>query len=222
MQLMPATSKSLGVTDPYDPEQNIEGGAKYLGKLLKQYDGDTEKALWAYNAGPGNVAKGRKPSETQAYIKNVMGIYNKLKANRPAQTAGQSRTVQEMPMYFNPTNGKFITRNGFDRLMKARGMSEEELHQALKAEGYKPNESIINAYRQPDNSAQTVQGAVPPVTSSDISTSVELPALSSDIDWRPSYQIMNYGQALSAPTILDTINHATKADERAGIANLNG
>lgn len=75
MQLMPETAAGLGVTDPFDPEQNIRGGARYLKQQLDEF-GTEELALAAYNAGPHNVRKhgGVPPfAETQAYVRKILG-----------------------------------------------------------------------------------------------------------------------------------------------------
>lgn len=75
MQLMPSTARELGVTDPFDIDQNIRGGAQYLRNMLDQFDGDLHLALSAYNAGPGTVARyaGNVPyAETQAYVQRVI------------------------------------------------------------------------------------------------------------------------------------------------------
>ena len=73
MQLMPDTARGLGVEDPFDPEQNIMGGAKCIASKLKEYNGDVKLALAAYNAGSGTVRRvGGIPSQCRSYIKKVL------------------------------------------------------------------------------------------------------------------------------------------------------
>ncbi len=78
MQLMPATARDLGVADPFDPAANLDGGSRYLSALVARYDGDLTRALAAYNAGMGAVARhgGVPPyAETRRYVRKVLGLY---------------------------------------------------------------------------------------------------------------------------------------------------
>ncbi|HEY5349229.1 MAG TPA: lytic transglycosylase domain-containing protein [Candidatus Lustribacter sp.] len=86
MQLMPGTAASLGVSDVYDPEQNVSGGTRYLRGLLDRFNGDVPKAVAAYNAGPGAVQKygGIPPfPETQHYVHDVLASYSKYRTRPP-------------------------------------------------------------------------------------------------------------------------------------------
>jgi soluble lytic murein transglycosylase-like protein len=79
MQLMPDTAGDMGVINPFDPKQNIDGGAKYLKQLLVKYGGDLAQALGAYNAGPGTVDQaGGVPTirETRDYVNAIMKKMN--------------------------------------------------------------------------------------------------------------------------------------------------
>lgn len=103
-QLMPATARSLGV-NPYDPRQNLEGGAKYLRQQLDRFGGDYTKALAAYNAGPGAVQKygGVPPfAETQAYVKAILGGKTPTSARAPAPSPS--------PAASGPSRGQIIAQ----------------------------------------------------------------------------------------------------------------
>jgi soluble lytic murein transglycosylase-like protein len=79
MQLMPSTATAMGVRNPFSPEQNIEGGTKYLRYLLERFDGNLKLVLAAYNSGPTRVEKyGAIPPimETRRYVKKIFKLYN--------------------------------------------------------------------------------------------------------------------------------------------------
>ncbi|HEV7495143.1 lytic transglycosylase domain-containing protein [Baekduia sp.] len=101
-QLMPGTASSLGV-DPSDPAQAIEGGAKYLKQQLDRFGGDPSKALAAYNAGPGAVAKygGVPPyAETQNYVQKVLGYA----AEYEGTAATTAATTSAVPVTTTPVS----------------------------------------------------------------------------------------------------------------------
>jgi soluble lytic murein transglycosylase-like protein len=85
MQLMPETARRYGVSNSFDPEQNITGGARYLRDLVERYQNDLELVLAAYNAGPDAVDRqgGRIPPfrETLEYVPRVLAIYHRLLGN---------------------------------------------------------------------------------------------------------------------------------------------
>lgn len=91
-QLMPGTASTLGVSNPLNPSESIEGGARYLGQLMTQFGGNTAEALAAYNAGPGAVQQygGIPPyAETQSYVSSVLGYAESYRQSHPAISTGE-------------------------------------------------------------------------------------------------------------------------------------
>jgi soluble lytic murein transglycosylase-like protein len=90
MQLMPQTASQLGVSNAFDPQANVQGGARYLRELLERYNFDLIKALAAYNAGPQRVEQynGVPPyHETKAYVARIVRDFNKKKLAAKAATS---------------------------------------------------------------------------------------------------------------------------------------
>jgi len=125
MQLIPATAERFGVKNSYSPEQNIRGGVKYLKFLLKRYQGNLEKTIAAYNAGEGKVDRynGIPPyKETKQYVKNVLGVYARLKPkpkvnttlNKKNNQSSKKRvTVVKKVVYQPPKLGQKPGRHGW-------------------------------------------------------------------------------------------------------------
>ena len=99
-QLMPGTAAALGCTNPLDPAQAIDAGAKYLSQQLKAFGGDPRKALAAYNAGPGAVQRygGVPPyAETQNYVRSVMAFADQYRTQSPQTSPAAGVAAGSMP-----------------------------------------------------------------------------------------------------------------------------
>jgi len=107
MQLMPATAAKLGVANSFNPQQNIEGGTRYLRTLLEQFKFDVVKALAAYNAGPEAVIKydGVPPyPETRQYVRSIVNDFNNKKRQSLNQSTATKSTVASINSKANRSN----------------------------------------------------------------------------------------------------------------------
>lgn len=101
MQLMPGTARRFGVTNIYDPAENIEGGAKYLRFLLDTFNGDVDLTLAGYNAGEGAVIRSGyqipRYRETQNYVKSISARYDVVKNGSPRKTSRTAAPATAAP-----------------------------------------------------------------------------------------------------------------------------
>lgn len=139
MQLMPATAKAYGVTDPFDAYENISGGAKLLSDLLEKYNGNVTLSLAAYNAGSGNVSKygGVPPfKETINYIDKI----NKLLSNA---LDNDSTTIEGA----QPTQGIFISDADdsvdWPDIQISQNILEKSLQLSAKSDNFSYNELLL-------------------------------------------------------------------------------
>lgn len=185
MQLMPSTAEGLGV-NPSDLRGNLEGGAKYLRQMLDKYNGDVEKALAAYNAGPGSldIVNGdisKLSGETQKYVPSVMERYNKFK-NKSGGGISSSGNILDWDstnedfskLDFFPKDGEQSqgTANEFlenlakleesdDKATKAKGRQAQDILQQYGDDTEKLTEKAKElGYQQTVNPAE-VHGRIP-------------------------------------------------------------
>ena len=144
MQLMPGTARDLGVSNVFDPAQNVEGGSKYLAQMMSAFNNDKELALAAYNWGIGNVKNalrksggatfadisGYAPSETRNYVSKIMSDFNSRKSNETAVAEIGDRKLTD-PSFTDNTDALIAEANAQHLLTSEKSKTiQKEIEQA--------------------------------------------------------------------------------------------
>ncbi len=145
MQLMPGTARDLRVANPWNPAQNIDGGTRYIAKLLRRFNNNAELALAGYNAGPHrqSLREGRIPNirETRNYVRRVLSRYHSLYKNDPNLRNTSFRNSNYNYNNRNNNNGfkriSYGTNNNYNNYNYNRGRSNYN--------GYNRNNGYSNA-----------------------------------------------------------------------------
>jgi hypothetical protein len=175
-QLMPGTADALGVDDPLDPAQSIDGGARYLREMLDIFDGDERLGLAAYNAGPGAVrAHGGIPDypETQEFVRRVLANAEAFRRGDGADVAPTAQAAQADSGSGTPvrrTGVLYLRGDGGDAASDVADPSGSAMVRALKAEAERIDEARV-PYRWGGGHAERL-AADSPVTPLDCSGAV--------------------------------------------------
>lgn len=136
MQLMPGTAAEMGVTNIFDPAQNIAGGTQYLAKMLELFKGDKRLALAAYNAGPGAVKQhnGIPPyAETQGYVRNVLAQTRRFKSGGTRAITGELshlsyQAPQQQPAAATTQEKRFVVHFNSGLTQPADRVTEQDTY----------------------------------------------------------------------------------------------